>query len=106
MELQTIQEQIELALKYFDSKNLALADSKAHYEEANEFKKTKLAICEMLHGGNTQAEITRNAHASKEYQEFLTDLALKRVEYYRLKHEYDAKSSIFEGLRSLNKNLQ
>lgn len=106
MDLITIAEQIEKAIMYFEGNYLELATLKANYEQKDDYKKTQLAICEMMSTGKTQAEITREALASPEYKEFLQELALARLEYYKKNSEYEAKRAAFEGLRSLNKNLQ
>jgi len=106
MELTTIQEQIEKSINWFNANAENLAIAKANYEQKDDFKKTELACAEIRNSGNTQAEIARNALADPKYKDFLNELSEVRLEYLKAKCIWEAKMAAFEGLRSLNKNLQ
>ena len=106
MDLITISEQIERSIAWFTTSSESLAVSKAEYEHKEDYKKTQLAICELQAHGITQKEIERIALASQEYQDFLQELNLTRLNYLKRKCEWEARMAAFDGLRSLNKNLQ
>ena len=108
MELITIQRQLEEGIEWFEKNYEALAVAKAEYERLKDFQKTKLAVCELTEKvtGDTETTIKRKALACEGYQEFLIELDQVRVDYLKLNTQWGAKQAKFDGLRSLNKNIQ
>ena len=107
-DLPTIQEQIQNSISWFEANHEKLAIAKAEFEAKKDFVKTQLAMCEIEEKavGDPQAEVERKGRACDKYREFLVELDKARVDYLKLNTQWDAKMAAFEGLRSLNKNLQ
>jgi len=106
MEIIEIQQQIEKAIEWFGKNYKELALAEAEYKHQDDMKKTQLAIAEIEEKGSTQAETLRNGLASKKYIDFLFKLDIVRAKYLEKKAEYAYKDAAFQGLRSLNKNIQ
>ena len=106
MELLDIQQQLEEIMDWFDANYEELAESEATYKSKDDLKKVVLASAEIENYSKTQAETQRKALAGSRYKDFLQDLNIARAKYLKLRAQWETKKARYEGLRSLNKNLQ